>query len=74
MNETMREVKNLMAMASNHLATERVADDRKALDEMRLAINLLIGLVEGHRHSFKTLGGETVYCEYTGPMQAMEGR
>jgi hypothetical protein len=68
----LTEIKELMIQASNHLAREDVANDRKALDEMRIAVNLLIGLVENHRHTTDTAyDGAPIY---TGPMQAMEDR
>lgn len=51
MSDELREVKDLMVSASNHLVRKDVVNDRRALDEMRLALQLLIGLVEGHRHA-----------------------
>jgi hypothetical protein len=65
----MREVKRLVAQASSHTGDTCC----RGVVDLTLAMNLLIGLVEGHRHALASGEVETSGF-YTGPMQAMEGR
>jgi hypothetical protein len=62
MNE-LREAKELMLAAS-----DGGASTMRRLDDLVLAVNILIGLMEGHRHHVDT------DFRVTGQMQAMEGR
>lgn len=73
---TIREIKQLMAGIDGRLATDDVFTMRRTMDELVLAMNLLIGLVEGHRHKYDLLSRVNEYTRprLTGLMQAMEGR
>ena len=64
-DEGLREVKELMA-----LGARPGASDASRIDALTMAVNILIGLVEGHRHG---IDGDGHYVkDYTGPMQARE--
>ena len=66
--DELREAKRLTAQAASQ------TDAGRAVVDLTLAVNILIGLVEGHRHGY-LLSGEAGFSEeQTGPMQAMEGR
>jgi hypothetical protein len=62
------EAKRLTALAASQ------TDLRNAVVSLTIAVNILIGLVEGHRHGYLLSGGDGFSEELTGPMQAMEGR
>ena len=65
-DEGLREAKRLTAQASSHV------DPARAVVDLTLAVNILIGLVEGHRHG---IDGDGRYVRpLTGPMQAREGQ
>jgi hypothetical protein len=66
--EQLREAKRLVAQAASH-----TGDTCQGVVDLTLAVNLLIGLVEGHRHALAS-GEVATSGFYTGPMQAMEGR
>ena len=64
--DSLREAKRLTAQASSHV------DPAKAVVDLTLAVNILIGLVEGHRH---TIDGDGRYVRpLSGSMQAREGQ
>jgi hypothetical protein len=74
MTDELREAKRLVAQAASH-----TGDTCQGVIDLTLAVNLLIGLVEGHRHEFNPnahvgYDGDTATFPTTGPMQAMEGR
>jgi len=67
----MRQAKKLVAQSYDERNTDA------ALVSLTLAVNILIGLIEGHRHEYNP-NTKVIYdrdtCEYpvTGPMQARQ--
>ena len=68
--EQMREAKRLTQQAAT-----RPGDTCQGVVDLTLAVNILIGLVEGHRHGYWVPNDIATATETTtGPMQAMENR
>lgn len=68
-DESLREAKRLTQQAAS-----RTGSACAGCIDLTLAVNILIGLVEGHRHTVVSDNCSTAGQALTGPMQAREDR